>query len=74
MITGDIYTTGDALRVVAAMMRHHHTCSGHPEWVEIADRIEAVATDPAPCPVLRDDALRAALVFLADQEPAEVAA
>lgn len=73
MITGDIHTFEDGMRVVAGMMRTHHECARRPEWLVLADRIEKAA-DPDACPVARDDAMRAVLAYLADREPAEVPA
>ena len=71
MITGEIHSLADGLRVVAAMMRHHHSCGS---WSTVAERLERVADTPDVCPVRRDDAVRAAIAYLADREPVEAAA
>ena len=71
MITGEIHTPADGLRVVAAMMRTHHSCGA---WVRVAERLERVAADPDVCPVRRDDAVRAAVAYLGGREPTEAAA
>jgi hypothetical protein len=71
VITGEIHSLSDGLRVVAAMMRHHHSCGS---WVRVAERLERVAADPDVCPRRRDDAVRAAVAYLAGRELAEVAA
>ena len=71
MITGEIHSLEDGLRVVAAMMRHHHSCGS---WSSVAERLERVAADPDVCPVARDDAVRAAVAYLGGRELAEAAA
>ena len=70
-MSGEIHTVEDVLRVVAAMMRHHHSCGS---WQRVAERLERVAADPDVCPVRRDDAVRAAVAYLGGRELAEAAA
>lgn len=62
------------MRVVAGMMRAYHDCVGRPEWLHVAERVEAVAADPDVCAVRRDDAMRAVLAFLGERTPVEAPA
>jgi hypothetical protein len=74
VISGEIETLEDGMRVVAGMMRAYHDCDGRQGWLAAAERLEAVAADPGACPVLHADAMRAVLTFLGADERAGVAA